>query len=155
MLQIEPIGIDSLLLFICNAFKGDEKLCNKFHINSPTYYEDAALDSYNRILELVKENTYGETGVFGIKKDDVRIGFIIAVKGANLLYSFGINISYRTPEIKKEFINFVKDYLGTKIKVFLYRKNTKAIQFLLNNNFKEVGQLQDNNEPVIQFELCQ
>lgn len=148
------IGIDSLLVYILSSFDGDEKLCSKYHINNSEYYELCASDTYSRIIELSKERV-GKLSIFGIKKSDSKIGFVVILKELNTVYSFGLNIKHRTQEIKKELLDFISSFLNGKVKVFLYKKNIPAILFLLKNNYKTTNELVDDNHPVLQLELCQ
>jgi hypothetical protein len=154
MVTFSEIGIDSLLVYILNSFNGDEKLCSKYHINNSEYYELCASDTYDRIIELSKEKV-GKLSIFGIKKANTKIGFIVLLKDLSIMYSFGLHIQSRTEEIKKQLLDFISSFLNGNVKVFLYKKNIPAILFLLKNNYKTTKELVENNQPVLQLELCQ
>lgn len=147
-----PVGIDSLLIYINKAFMEDEKLCSDYHV-VPGSYLDCATDTYNRIIDELK--IYTNNSIFGIKEGNEKIGYIVMVNDAFVLYSFGINKNYRTYAIKQEFITFVNNYLKNKTTVYLYDKNTRAIGFFKKNGFKETLKLFDKKEPVTKLELCQ
>ena len=154
MLQFKEIGIDSLLVYISKAFQGDEKLRTTYHIKFFNHINDSAIDSYNRILEL-EHTSELPINYYGIEDNGEKVGFIVVIMLANVLYSFGLNINHRNDINKAEFINFVEKITKGNTTVYLYEKNTRAIEFLKRNNFQEVNKLIDNNHSVIQLRSCQ
>ena len=155
MMQFKEIGIDSLLVYISKAFQGDEKLRTTYHIKFFNHINDSAIDSYNRILEL-EHTSELPINYYGIESDGEKIGFIVVIGIANVLYSFGINIQHRSDINKVNFINFVNNLTKGNTTVYLYEKNTRAIEFLKRNNFTEVGKVMDGTNHVIQLKAqCQ
>lgn len=156
MITITAIGIDSLLIYINKAFEGDDILCSRYHIN-PGSFHDCAADTYNRIIETA--NAFPESQIYGIKTQLVgethKIGFIVLIPSANVLYSFGINKTFRNDAIKSEFINFVNRSLENRTIIYLHQRNERAIRYFERNKFKIQGTLIEKEGLIIKLERCQ
>lgn len=69
------------------------------------------------------------------------IGYTVIAKTPdtpNELYSFGINIHYRSKAIVLKWLNAVKILLGQTFWTSLYKDNSRAINFFEKNGFKKV-----------------
>lgn len=155
MITITAIGIDSLLIYINKAFEGDDILCSRYHIN-PGSFHDCAADTYNRIIETA--NVFPEAQIYGMKTEfegaTHKIGFIVLIPSANVLYSFGINKSFRNDVIKSEFINFVNRSLENRTIVYLHQRNERAIRYFERNKFKVQRTLIEKEGLIIKLERC-
>jgi hypothetical protein len=76
------------------------------------------------------------------------IGYVIFF--GRVLYSFGINKQDRTPENKEEFFKFVKSMSDT---CFLWKKNKRAISFMISIGYNLVEEGESENEKFVK--LCQ
>lgn len=124
--MLQEIPISDLFPYIQTAFKGDEDL-PQYHI-SPI---DFAGHTYNEILktaEIMPLTCY--------KVDE--FGFTVTSPG--LLYSFGINIEYRTPKILKNWYIEIQKLLGS-FECILHGKNNRAIRHLIKQGMNVKEQL--------------
>jgi hypothetical protein len=121
------------------AFYNDVNL-KKYHIKPSNDYEEMVQDSYFNI-GIVK----GELGaeLYLVYSNDVLIGFSCIVPKLSMLYSFGININYRTKEVLRSWINLIQEniyFYSGHINAMLYSKNTRAIRFFKKNGFGVIFQ---------------
>lgn len=72
---------------------------------------------------------------YGIFLEQHPIGFSVICD--NLLYSFGININCRQPQIKAVWFNWLKRIFKNNFVVVLYRSNTRAINYFIKNGLEE------------------
>ncbi len=147
MMVFEPIK-DELELFECIgiAFNGDDELVNTYHIVNDSYYE-CVVDTYAKIKEAESEIPIDS---YKVIVDGVIIGYICICKEIELLYSFGINMLYRTQAIFSLWFKKVKKLVGN-FACCLWNKNTRAIQFL-----EKMGMIiADVKEEYTILRLCQ
>ena len=131
-----PIGISEiercdLLKYVSVALEEDLELICKYHFQDDTT-EDMILSNLNNIEELAKTK---EVKCFGVYLDDMPIGFTVVAE--RLLYSFGINVYCRQPDIVLTWYKWVRNYFKDDFVVCLYRENTRAINFFTRNGMME------------------
>lgn len=119
--MLEEITIEELLPFIIKAFEGDTEL-PKYHISD----RDFAWHTYDQIAKTseILPLTFYKVCDFGF-----------TVTSPGLLYSFGINVEYRTPELLKMWFDEIKNILG-KFDCALHGKNNRAINHLIKQGMK-------------------
>lgn len=118
---MEQIELSQLLPYIKTAFHRDYELPD-YHIADCDFAEHtyAEICKTAQILPL----TYYKVGEYGF-----------TVTSPGLLYSFGINVNYRTKEILEQWFLELRELLIT-FEVCLHNKNTRAINHLLKQGMK-------------------
>jgi len=114
--MLTQIPVEELLPFILKAFDGDVEL-PKYHISD----KDFAWHTFDEICktsEMMPLVCY-KVGDFGF-----------TVLSTGLLYSFGINVEYRTPEILKLWFSEILKIMP-KFECILHGKNNRAIDHLI------------------------
>jgi hypothetical protein len=74
--------------------------------------------------------------------DGEEIGYVCKIP--NNLYSFGININYRTKDNLIEFWERVKELMGDSFICMLFPQNTRAVEFLKKQGMQEVIGVENN-----------
>lgn len=137
---LNPITLDQLPAFIHIGFDGDEKLV-EYH-NKPGDITSMVRYTYDNIADAINE--YGATCYKIIYGDDSTgfltfqdIGFTVLIREPiNILFSFGIRHTYRTPEVKDGWLQYVsKLFNGERYQVGLWAKNHRAISFFEKRGF--------------------
>lgn len=134
--SLMPVARQDISDLVAMAFGGDDGLLTKYHI-SP----GSLMHCVENTLGLINENAdfyQQDIKFFGVNIGDNRIGYTIVIKNEthpNELYSFSIQKQYRTPEIKKQWLDEIAKLLGRPYFVSLWSKNTRAINFFQNNGF--------------------
>lgn len=132
MIRIIEIELSELEKYITVAFCGDHELISKYHFVNGKL-RDCVESTLRNITYTSKEYVLRYYAVF---YNSLPIGFTVASVVSRLLYSFGINIMYRTREIIPEWLAFIKSILPNGITCILHDKNTRSINFLVRNGFK-------------------
>ena len=113
------------------GFERDEQLFSKYHIKNGS--ENECIEhTYNRIKNF-KDKTHC---FYEINYNNKAIGFCCFED--NLLYSFSINVDYRTKEVLKEWISDLDNLFMGKYPIYMvtfYKKNTRAKDFFIKNGF--------------------
>lgn len=128
MVELRSIPSGSLGSAINFAFRGDWQLIHKYHLINGDL-TDCVKSTFREIDRVSQGGTPLE--YFGIYYEEMLIGF--TVTGPKLLFSFGINIQYRTKEIVLKWWQCVLTYLGQDFVTFLFKKNKPAVDFLMRN----------------------
>jgi hypothetical protein len=131
------------------AFMDDELLLNRFHIIK-NGLKESVNDTMQNILDF--KQIYGAE-FYIIKDGDEIIGFCVVSNMYHYLYSFGINIEYRTKENKKELFKFVSERCKGTFFCSLYNFNERAINYLLKMGMYIIGQ--EGPITKLKFNLCQ
>lgn len=124
--MLTEIPITELLPYIEIAFTGDGDL-PQYHISAIDFAEH----TYSEICktaEILPITCY-KVGEFGF-----------TVTSPGLLYSFGININQRTPEILKNWYIEIQNLLGS-FECVLHGKNNRAIRHLIKQGMTIKEQL--------------
>lgn len=124
MLTIKKITTFELPKMVQIAYEGDEELLDKYHVEK--FNLEEAVESTVFMVDLTSEQV--PMRYFKVEKDDEPIGYIVTFQ--NNLYSFGINIKYRTKEVLIQFWEYIKDILGESFICMLYPNNSRAIEWL-------------------------
>lgn len=128
------------------AFKDDPDLLS-LYTPAPETLEQCVARSYANVVEMFTGEVYkdSEKNAYAIelRHDDVvrRIGFMVTAKTDDLpneLYSFGINIHYRSRTIVLKWLGIVHRMLGKTFWTSLYGRNSRAINFFERNGFKKI-----------------
>lgn len=111
------------------AFLDDNLLLNKYHIHSGTLVE-CVNDTYLKIIDA--DNMYPLE--WYIIHDGLQtIGYCVISKTYSFIYSFGINIYYRTSENMFDWFEEVKELFDGGFTCGLWTKNDRAIDYLVRN----------------------
>jgi len=138
MMDIVKIELNELKPFIKVAYKGDEDLLTKYHVDNYDLY-----GAVNETLRMVEITSMGiEMNYYGVIENEERIGYICTF--TNNLYSFGLNIEMRTKENLIEFWKIIKVLLGDSFITMLYPNNTRAINWLQKCGMVIVDDVEDN-----------
>jgi len=125
------IELKDIFEYVSIALKEDEKLIAKYHFQDFTM-DELIVNNVKNIEELAKTK---EVKCYGLFLEDTPIGFTVISE--NMLYSFGINVYCREPEIKKVWMHWLRRIFNNNFVVCLYRENTRAINFFLRNGLEE------------------
>lgn len=149
MVTIEKITKFELPIYVRIAYNEDYELFEKYHVNQ--FGIDEAVDSTVEMINNVSNQV--DMRYFKVQYNDENIGYVTVFK--NNLYSFGININYRTPKILNEFWEYIKVILGDSFICMLFPNNTRAINWLLKCGMDIVKDVEDNavvliyNKPIL------
>lgn len=136
-INLIPIELHQVRDYVKRAFENDIELLERYHISPGTldHCVDHTMDFINRNVDHYK----GDMKLFAVQFGGIIIGYTILIqneKTPNELYSFGININYRKPEILKAWLKEIEEILGKTYFVALWSKNERAVNFFLKNEFK-------------------
>lgn len=110
--------------YVESAYKGDQDLFSKYHVSECSFSE-----AVEQTLAMIYETSLVvDMKYLGVVKDKKRIGYLCYFQ--NNLYSFGINIDYRTKEVLSEFWEKTKEVMGDSFICMLFPNNTRAIGWL-------------------------
>lgn len=138
MIVLEKISKFELRNLVEIAYKGDTDLLDKYW-GDGFNLEEAVNETMFMISEVEKEV---EMSYYAVVCDDEEIGYVCKIP--NNLYSFGININYRTKDNLIEFWDRVKEVMGEGFICMLYPQNTRAINFLKKQGMVEVEGVEPN-----------
>lgn len=132
---------DKLYRGVAISFWGDDALINKYHKVETNKFQDCVDDTFNSILDN-SESLPMEWYLIRHDNNEI-IGYCIASKAYNFLYSFGINKNYRNGEVLSNWFTSVAELLQNHFTSALWAKNTRAIEFLVKNGM-EIFKNEDN-----------
>jgi len=115
------------------AFHMDDALIEKYHILDNSSFLECVNDTYVTIKDAT-EKTICQW--YHILIDETLIGYFVASKTYSFLFSFGINIEYRKPDVLEHWFSYVSCLLGEQFTCALWAKNLRAIEFLKRNGMK-------------------
>ena len=138
MIKIEKISNFELRGLVEIAYRGDSDLLDKFW-GDDFSLEEAINETMWMIGEVAKE---AAMEYFVVLKDDEEIGYVCKIP--NNLYSFGVNINYRTKENLSEFWERVKEVMGDSFICMLFPQNVRAINWLKKMGMVEVEGVENN-----------
>ena len=101
--------------------------------------EEAVNETMWMINEVAKE---APMEYFVVLKEDEEIGYVCKIP--NNLYSFGININYRTKENLSDFWERVKEVMEDGFICMLFPQNVRAINWLKKMGMVEVEGVENN-----------
>lgn len=138
MIILEKISKFELRNLVEIAYRGDDDLLLHYW-GDGFNLEEAVNETMFMISEVGKEV---EMSYYAVVCDDEEIGYVCKIP--NNLYSFGININYRTKDNLIEFWDRVKEVMGEGFICMLYPQNTRAINFLKKQGMVEVEGVEPN-----------
>lgn len=155
MVVLERIYKIELPVYVKLAFEGDEELLNDLHISpgSLDHCVNHTLGLVNGSADFYKD----DIEYFKVSLNDETIGYTIVIKNEtrpNELYSFGINIKYRTKEILQSWLTEVEKILSKPYYIVLWSKNTRAINFFERNGFVVDGKNKILNDETKTLIIC-
>lgn len=131
-IELEEIRFEELEPLVSFAFGNDPDLLSKYQQLDGDFLTMVKRNVNNMAeSDCILNLTY-----FKVKNEDKIIGFTVVDFGKNILYSFGINVQFRTKEIVTSWIENVKSMLMGLVRCALWNKNKRAIDFLLKNGFE-------------------
>lgn len=148
MLSAHEISVNDLYEAIYVAFEKDSDLIEKYHVLNASV-SDCVAHTLKRIIEVSK--VYQLTCYEVLKNGGVAIGFFVT--GIGFLYSFGLNIQYRTKEILPQFWEIILSKLPESFFCVMNLKNKRAIKFLERNEMKIISTI--NSETTLIYTSCQ
>ncbi len=126
------------------AFQDDEELLAKLTPVANDTLGHLVERCHENILEMFNGAVYADSvkAAYRIELEDrdvkTIIGYMVTAKTQdvpNELYSFGINIHYRSRKIVLKWMEETKKLLGDSFWVSLYKQNSRAINFFERNGF--------------------
>jgi hypothetical protein len=128
---------------IQDCFSGDDDLINKYHIKAGSPLYDCVDDTFN-VLRYYTNNDFE----FYKVTEGETIGFIGIEPGLNYLTTFCLKMEHRTEKNKFELWCFIRDLLKN-FNCALYKKNQRAITYLIKCGCKVIERKNYNNEPIV------
>lgn len=147
MLSASKISISDMPEIVLASFKNDRALIEKYHVVNTTL-SDCVKDTVERIKEAA--SVY-ELKYYVVKYGENKIGFFVT--GENFLYSFALNIKYRTKEIASKFWDLIVSKLPENFFSVMNLKNERAIKFLERNKMKIINTTE--GETTLIYTPCQ
>ncbi|MES2382406.1 MAG: hypothetical protein V4538_15270 [Bacteroidota bacterium] len=138
MIKLEKISTFGLRNLVEIAYKGDSELLDKYW-GEDFNLEDAVNETMWMVGEVSKE---AEMSYYSVELDDCEIGYVCCFE--HNLYSFGININYRTKDNLVEFWERIKEIMGQSFICMLFPQNERAINFLKTQGMKIVDGVEQN-----------
>lgn len=129
MISFESIPKFQVSKYVTIAFQGDDDLINVYHVVNGDFDKCVFLTCKNiSDTDVIMGFEY-----FGIYNNEQVIGYTVI--GPALLFSFGINIKYRNKEVLMAWWQWVCAKMNL-FKCVLWKKNTRAIAFLVKNGMQ-------------------
>lgn len=131
-IDFEEIRFEELEPLVAFGFGSDPELIEKYQ-QIPGDFKTMVDRNIKNIAEA---DTILDLRFFKVMFNEIIIGFTVVDFGKNILFSFGINVKYRTKEILIEWIEEIKVLLNGLVRVLLWKQNKRAIEFLKKNAFE-------------------
>ena len=126
------------------CFNGDNDLIEKFHIKAGTCLEDCIEDTCN----VLENYTCWDFEFYKVIDKEV-IGFIGIEPMISHLTTFCLIKERRTKENKEKLWELIGELLPGGFNCGLYKKNERAIKYLITNGCTVKRESVYNNEPII------
>lgn len=124
MIELKKISIFELPNLVEFAYSGDADMIGKYWGDGFSLQE--AVDETMRCIKAVSGEV--EMQHYAVIYDGEEIGYVSCFP--HNLYSFSINIEYRTKEILSEYWKSIKSVMGESFITMLFPQNTRAINWL-------------------------
>lgn len=132
MLRMIEIELFQIRRYVTIAFQDDQELIDKFHkINGDLV---KCVDSTVGFIQF--HSKHYVLRYYAVFFNSIPIGFTVISIVSRLLYSFGLNINYRTKQNVSTWFNMTKQLLPNGMTCILWSKNSRAINFLIRNGLK-------------------
>lgn len=138
MIELKQIESNELKQLVEIAYKGDNDLLDKYW--GEDFSLEEAVNETMMMIRTISEEV--EFNHYSVVSDGEEIGYVSCFP--NNLYSFGININYRTKDNLLEFWDRTKDVMGESFICMLYPQNERAINFLKKQGMKQVDGIEPN-----------
>lgn len=137
-MKLTQVDFESLKEYIEIAYEEDEKLLSQYHIQECSFEE--AVDMTCKMIEYTAHGL--DMKYFGVMIGENKIGYLCTLP--NNLYSFGVNINFRTKDILKVFGGLIVEKLGDSFICMLFPNNWRAINWLEKCGMKIVPDVEEN-----------
>lgn len=132
---------------IHECFSGDKELIEKYHIKAGTSLEECVEDTFN-VLKTCVNFDFEFYKV--MNKSGIVCGFIGVEPAGCFLTTFCIKQRYRVSEYKDAFWNLImKIFKGESFNSGLYKKNDRAINYLIKNGCEIKSESKYNDHPIV------
>ena len=138
MLTLKKILLEDLRQYVEIAYKGDDDLL--LHYWGTDLNLQEAVDLTMSLIEQVDKEV--PVDYYAVESEEQEIGYI--VKFPNNLYSFSININYRTKENLICFWELIKEVMEDGFICMLFPQNERAIKWLKKCGMVEVFGVENN-----------
>jgi len=140
MIKLYEIPSRELPEYVSAAYENDNELFEKYHVAKYGFKE--AVEETVRMIEVTANLPDVEMRYFGVKEEDVKIGYLCVFQ--HNLYSFGIAIDKRNKEVLFAFWQAILEVIGESFITMLYPNNTRAIGWVKGCGMQEVENVEDN-----------
>lgn len=147
MITVKKISKSQVAEYVDIAYRGDEDLLQRYHTQVHQTVEAAV---FSTMLMIQDASGAKDLKYFKICWNSKPIGYFVTFDG--FLYSFGINIKFRKPDIHKGWWVEVKKVLGKNFFSMLYDNNSRAVDFLVRQGMKII---EHNYEQHLIYLQCQ
>lgn len=132
---------------ICECFSGDNELVSKYHIKAGTSLEECVEDTFN----VLKTGVNFDFEFYKVLNSaGVVCGFIGVEPGINFLTTFCLKKRYRLNEYKDALWNLIVEiFKGESFNSGLYKKNERAINYLIKNGCEIKSESRYNDHPIV------
>jgi len=133
LITIEHIFREDVEELVRLAYEGDTELFEKYHLKPNMTFEEAVEGNMFCMDDTAKSVDFD---YYKVLFNGEPIGYFVTFP--ECLYSFAIGMKWRTKEILIEVFNKIKESLGNKFACLLYKNNSRAINWLLKCEMKQV-----------------
>lgn len=137
MVEFVTISQSNLGPLIYRAFEGDRILITQLHIQGGSVTE-CVRHTFKEIDRVATSEEGKDLQFYGLYLKGSPIGFTVI--GPKYLLSFGINIMHRSKDIVLSWWNQVCEKLNYEFVTWLYKKNTRVIDFVTRNGMRVLEQ---------------
>ncbi len=133
MTHTQVTNKEEIARIIRETWNSDEVFFEKYAVNETK--EKSINDTTEKVLSFIESYN----AEFYLLMDGLELaGYVNVSPNMNMLFSFGLKKEYRTKENKEAFLSIIDILLPNgQIVVSLYKKNTRAVNFFLNNGYEE------------------
>ena len=136
---------EDLRLLIRKAYEDDHEM-KSIHILEGASLEEMVEYTYRQVME---DEMSSQVKIYGVYLDHTLIGYTtLVLDPIKLLFTFGINIHYRTKDVLIGWLKTLDRYLGHSYMLTVREKNERTMKFFKRNGF-EVKHNPDQKEYVI------
>jgi hypothetical protein len=131
---------------IHECFSGDEGLVNKYHIKSGTSLKECVEDT----CSVLKDFTNFDFEFYKVMDGEMVVGFIGVEPEIKFLTTFCLKKEYRSKEYKDGLWKLIVGFFnGENFNSGLYKKNERAIKYLVDNGCEIKSEGQYNDHPIV------
>lgn len=155
MIVVRVVNILKIEDYIRSAWEGDDKL-EKFYDKSLARrtLDGMVKDTSRKIRDMMEQDD--KLSLLGIEVNRTPIGFLVFSEKLSVLYSFGVNVKYRSKEILTAIFEYVKVKLKYNFYSVMYEYNTRAINWLQNCGMEIAPLYKPSHDTIyLKYDLCQ